>query len=191
MSNANRIHLLSLSAGTLAHIANEYHSEEAGKALKLVLADIASLTEASVVKAAKAEPQPEAPVQEEAGSQPTAKAEPACGCGDATCALIDTLLGRQGARELRPLIDALVAQLGKKATATAVLEAIQFIQGLIAAGEHQSTVEDVVRLAELGKIGVELFPHAEAQPQVEIKHFDSLEDLLNGLFGKDKGETRH
>jgi len=95
------------------------------------------------------------------------------------------------ARELRPLIDALVAQLGKKATASAVLDAIKFIQGLIAAGEHQSTVQDVVRLAELGKIGVELFPQAFPEPQVEVKRFDSLEELLNGLFGKDNGETRH
>lgn len=199
MSNANRIHLLSLAAATLGHLAKELHVREADAALTAVLKDITALTESGsevVVKATDAQVEDLGVKLGTALNGLNAQAEPAepvCGCGSPQCTLVDVLKGIRTDWTVKDLIQSFLKDFGTKDTAVIVIESLNFLQEQIASDEWKPTPANLHLLAELAEEGVKL---AAQSQNVQVKVVDgpeAFEALLNDIFGKKpgEGETRH
>lgn len=206
MSNANRIHLLSLAAGTLNHIAGDYHNEDARRALKKVLAEIEGLTEAGADKAVKAEatqaeeqplrvsPYANDEIRDKRENPPLSEAT-ACGCGDPACALIDVLIGNRTDFTVESLLADFDTEFNPVEVATIVIDGTTRVQQ----GIDDESIKPTPTLAKnLMALTLEGKKRAEANgykgnpdlPEVHVvESVSDLEKLLDGIFGK--RETRH
>ncbi|AUV61824.1 hypothetical protein HWB52_gp09 [Pseudomonas phage Littlefix] len=198
MSNANRIHLLSLAAGTLGHIANEYNNDDARSALKAVLADITSLTESGAVKlTGEVNVGPEKPssykndeVRATAGPEPELSVKTPCGCGDPSCALIDVILGNRSDFTIESLLVSFKQDFNSSEVATIVIDAIERVQQGVQSGELKPSLESAKRLIELAEEGKKFDAEVRASkgPQFHVvRSTADFESLLNEIFGK-KGQ---
>lgn len=186
MSNANRIHLLSLAAGTLAHLVNEQHYEPARAALNAVLKDIENLTE-SGVQVAKAVPADE-PKTSESG-----ETSGACGCNDPRCALIEVITGKRTDYTVPTLLASFKEDgMSEFEISCVVLDAVTYVEQEIKSGELKATPEMNIAMRDLATEGVKRVANKFGK-NVQVRVVDSqesLEEMLQQIMGGGK-ETRH
>lgn len=196
MSNANRIHLLSLAAGTLGHIANEYGNDDAHTALKAVLADITLLTESGAVKATPEtnlvnDPSPykSDEVRATAGPEPELSVGTPCGCGDPSCALIDVILGNRDDYTIESLLDSFKQEFASVDVANIVINAIKRVQEGVQSGELKPSLESAKRLIELAEEGRKFDAEVkQSGPKVHVvESAADFASLLDKIF---KGSPR-
>lgn len=211
MSNENRIHLLSLAAGTLGHLVRDQGFDNAKIALDSVLKDIESLTETSIRASAKVAPEQPQPFVAECAEQPSkyaneetrasAGVDPElsvgtpCGCGDPACTMIDVLLGNRTDYTVESLLASFDKEFSPKEVAIIVIDATDRIQQGI---EDDSLTTGPVLAKNLLALGVEGKKRAKAAgynsskgaPKLHVvENVGDLEKLLDNIFGK--RETRH
>ncbi|AWH15473.1 hypothetical protein [Pseudomonas phage 98PfluR60PP] len=194
MSNANRIHLLSLAAGTLGHIANEYNNDDAHKALKAVLADIKLLTESGAVKvtgetnlvAEEPSSYKNDEVRAAAGPEPELSVGTPCGCGDPSCALIDVILGNRNDYTIETLVASFKKEFSPRDVASIVIDAIHRVQSGVESGELKPTLESAQRLIELAREGQKFEAEVKRSgPTVHVvESADDFAQILDKIFGK-------
>jgi hypothetical protein len=197
VSNANRIHLLSLAAGTLGHIANEYNNDDAHSALKAVLADIKLLTESGADKVSgEVNVTAEEPsqykndaVRSAAGTDPELGVGKACGCGDPSCALIDVILGNRDDFTIESLLASFKEDFSSRDVASIVINAIERVQSGVESGEIKPTLESAKRLIVLAEEGKKFEAEVkQSGPKVHVvESAADFEKMLDSIFGK-KGQ---
>lgn len=193
MSNANQIHLLSLAADTLNHIATSSGSQAAADAREEIIKKIADLTNPPAPKAQvtrETSTRTSGQVGEAEPSRPVSDL-PACDCGKPGCALIDVLTGTRTDFTVTQLVEQMVEDFGLGEASGIIIEAIDRVELLVIHDMFRPDEAAKARMLELEGLGAKYVqekmlnaPNANVPPAVK----ELVEGLLRSLQARRKPE---